>query len=334
MCPPAGPCRGFVGDCADLQAQFADVAVLPDYPDGLASYTCTAFPNDNNPVDSFIVGLIAVAIAVPVVNFMGGCFEVSNDSEVPEALLTWAGWRKLVFGFAAHRRWHYARDGQPRRYVRWWARSSGESVLETGANLARAAAATATCAEPPWVLEAREAEETEEPATEAGTPRGSVSSTVRSARRLTRYKRAVTCVGLLATYCIWALFTWFIMVCSGCAAAASLHALLTRRPLRPQTYGSLIYRLMGPAAEDSFAKSWGISWGLNCATEWKQVLVEALKCAVVLTVLEWLCLTRNVSWLEDHIDLLSLQALLFKRAALGVWAQTRVLYRHSRRLSD
>ena len=256
MCPPTGPCRGFSGDCADLAAPFADVAVLPDYPDGLSSYTCTAFPNDDNPVDSFIVGLIAVAIAVPVVYFMGGCFEVSIDSEVPEALLTWAGWRKLAFGFAAHRRWHYGRDGQPARYVRWWIRSSGESVLDTGANLARAAAAAAACAEPPWVREAREAEAAaEQPAAEAAeaaTPRGSVSSTVRSARRLTRYKRAVKCVGLLATYCIWALFTWFIMVRDGCAAAASWHAALIRAyvPLRPRTYGSLISRRMvrSPAA--------------------------------------------------------------------------------------
>ena len=113
-----------------------------------------------------------------------------------------------------------------------------------------------------------------------------------------------------------------------------LAALTPPALLRLQTYGSLIYKLMGPAAEGSFATSWGISWGLNCATEWKQVLIEALKCAVILTVLEWLCLTRNVSWLEEHIDLLSLQALLFKRAALGVWAQTRVMYMHSRRLAD
>ncbi len=43
-CPPVGPCREFVGNCGDLAAQFADVPVLPDFPDGLADYVCTGAP--------------------------------------------------------------------------------------------------------------------------------------------------------------------------------------------------------------------------------------------------------------------------------------------------
>ena len=62
FCPPVGECRGFNGTCGELPAQFATVAVLPDYPNGLQDYTCTAFPNDDNSVDSFIVGLISLAI--------------------------------------------------------------------------------------------------------------------------------------------------------------------------------------------------------------------------------------------------------------------------------
>ena len=59
-CPSAADCRGFTGNCADIVDQFADLPVLPDFPDGLADYTCNAFPNDDNPVDSFIVGLSAL----------------------------------------------------------------------------------------------------------------------------------------------------------------------------------------------------------------------------------------------------------------------------------
>ena len=45
-CPPGGgPCRGFDGSCGDIKEQFADVPVLPDYPDGMAAWACTAFPN-------------------------------------------------------------------------------------------------------------------------------------------------------------------------------------------------------------------------------------------------------------------------------------------------
>ncbi len=56
----AGPadCRGFSGNCGDMTAQFANVPVLPDFPDGMADYVCHAFPDDDAPVDSFIVGLI------------------------------------------------------------------------------------------------------------------------------------------------------------------------------------------------------------------------------------------------------------------------------------
>jgi hypothetical protein len=65
-CPPVGPCRGVEANCGDLAEAFADTPVLPDYPDGLADYVCGAFPDDENPRDSLIVGLLAFAIALPV----------------------------------------------------------------------------------------------------------------------------------------------------------------------------------------------------------------------------------------------------------------------------
>ena len=73
--------------------------------------------------------------------------------------------------------------------------------------------------------------------------------------------------------------------------------------------------------------------GLNAASEWKdvrarapaasmraqalthvssrpQIFLEALKGAIILAVLERLCLTRNSNWLEEHIDYLSLVRVL------------------------
>ncbi len=38
--------------------------------------------------------------------------------------------------------------------------------------------------------------------------------------------------------------------------------------------------------------------------------------------------------LEDHVDYLSLQALLFKQASLGFVGQLNVFYTHTRRISD
>jgi hypothetical protein len=48
-CPPVGPCRGFPepgkeATCSMIIDQFADLAVLPDFPNGLNEYTCHAFP--------------------------------------------------------------------------------------------------------------------------------------------------------------------------------------------------------------------------------------------------------------------------------------------------
>ena len=118
-CPPVGPCRGVEANCGDLAEAFADTPVLPDYPDGLADYTCAAFPDEENDRDTFIVGLLAFAISLPVTLFLQTCFELANDSEAPESWLTWAGNSRLVLGGQAARRWHYTGPkGQPSRYVR------------------------------------------------------------------------------------------------------------------------------------------------------------------------------------------------------------------------
>jgi hypothetical protein len=74
-----------------------------------------------------------------------------------QSWLEWMGWQKLIFGFNAHRRWHYTRDQQPSRYVRWYIRSVGAPAPETIMNLCRSIKAFLTCTEPPWTIEAREA---------------------------------------------------------------------------------------------------------------------------------------------------------------------------------
>ena len=82
----------------------------------------------------------------------------------------------------------------------------------------------------------------------------------------------------------------------------------------------LIFRLLGDDAEQSFARSWGISYGIGaaaearplsqrmhvcvrsadlaCSLQWKDIATEALKAAVILAILERLYLTSNTSWLE------------------------------------
>ncbi len=233
-CPPAGPCRGFVGSCADLPTQFEAVPVLPDFPNGLSDYVCRAFPNGDAPVDSFIVGLISIAVALPVALFLAAAFEMANDSDAPESWLMYSGWIKFVFGFHAHRRWHYTGPaGQPVRFVRWHIRSVTAPLPETLLNLCTSVKCFLTGAEPPWTVEAREAEEAaalEEEEEEAAAGSEEVAgcaaaaddtadlpdsfhvAAVADARANSAYKRALTWAGLCATLLTWAIFAWFIFV--------------------------------------------------------------------------------------------------------------------------
>ena len=59
--PEPAVCRGFVGDCGDIQNQFADVQDIPY--NGLQDWTCDAFPNDDYFSDTLLVGLISAAVA-------------------------------------------------------------------------------------------------------------------------------------------------------------------------------------------------------------------------------------------------------------------------------
>ena len=63
----------------------------------------------------------------------------------------------------------------------------------------------------------------------------------------------------------------------------------------------LIYKLLGDQAQQEFARSWGVSYGMNVASEWKDVLTESVKGAIILAILERLYVTRSASWFEDHI---------------------------------
>jgi hypothetical protein len=60
----------------------------------------------------------------------------------------------------------------------------------------------------------------------------------------------------------------------------------------------LIYRLLGEDAEESFASSFGITYGVSAASEWRTVAQEAAEAAVILAILERLYLTPNARWLE------------------------------------
>jgi hypothetical protein len=143
--------------------------------------------------------------------FLTSCFELANDSEAPESLLSWSGFRRLLAPLA-HRRWHYVRDGQPSRYVRWYARSGEAPAMETLLNLGRSFAAWLTGGKPHWVLEA-EAAAAAAAQTDVGLSRAAqhshaAAATHANARAVMRHKRLYAAAGVLGTLLMWAVFTW------------------------------------------------------------------------------------------------------------------------------
>ena len=256
ICPPAGPCRGFEGLCADIPAQFATVPVLPDYPNGLQDYTCHAFPDDDNPVDSFLVGLIAFAVALPCTLFLGSAFELANDSEAPKSWLEWSGLvPKLVFGFRGHHRWHYTRGPKPPPwFVLWYVRNYSSPNLELLIDFCKWLVAKVLRRDPEWVIEGRERLEEEaekrkawaeefsaKPSDESekdephgsksggscksgsgsGSGSGSSESSMAEARESVAFKHFLTYAGLLATALTWTLFAWCVLRTGACFAGQS-----------------------------------------------------------------------------------------------------------------
>ena len=51
-------------------------------------------------------------------------------------------------------------------------------------------------------------------------------------------------------------------------------------------------------------------------------------------ILDLLRITKDRPWFEEHIDFVSVQAMLYSGAARNWWQQTRVLVRYQARLVD
>ena len=73
---------------------------------------------------------------------------------------------------------------------------------------------------------------------------------------------------------------------------------------------------------------------MNNCSEWQDVFKTAVKAALLIVVLDALRVTRNSDWFEEHIDFVSMQAVLFNGAARGWWAQTHSLVRMQARLTE
>lgn len=111
------PCRGFSGDCNDLQATFT-----PLYGSNLVGFRCNTFPNPALFSDDIKSGLICAALGIPFQLVFEMFFEHYNERTVIEGWLTWRGVARLLRGPMD---WRFTRGStSPSRFTRMWARCS------------------------------------------------------------------------------------------------------------------------------------------------------------------------------------------------------------------
>jgi hypothetical protein len=132
----------------------------------------------------------------------------------------------LFWGWAANRRWHYASEGQPAHFVRWYIRFREKPLIETIVDSCMAAYCWVTGAKPPWVREAEEKEESEsketthDDAVHHGGVEEAAANVADDAESTATFRQRLMLAGFLATYIVWAVFTWIICACA-CEAPAS-----------------------------------------------------------------------------------------------------------------
>ena len=247
-CPPVGPCLGYVGNCADLQEQFATVQGCyfygdpgaEDYHEFLDEYVCHAFPDDAYVTDQFFVALISVAVALPVDMFLQRAFEIANEVEgAPESWLTWSGIYKMALGKHGHADWHFTDESRkhPSDVAMFVATTQDVSMLEVVAfwleNLggpmrfimrvvALAYDVEAWTEVPEMIFAAIMfvprmlrrfvlwLQGKEQPEEEGSDDGSSEASAATKARRDRLQKRLYASAGLIGVYLCWTIFAWCV----------------------------------------------------------------------------------------------------------------------------
>ena len=286
-CDPAGPCLGFAGDCGDYQSQFAELQGPFLYSDGpgepmtehdsLADYVCHAFPDDAYITDQFFVGLISVAVALPVDMLLVRLFEASNEGDAPEQWIEApTGFWKLLLGKDCHKAWQYdAKEKPVSDLVKWLARRGSESLPAIVLRSLAWLAAKVTPARRDDEDTADGKNKKDDGDDDAESVDDAATFDEAAARSEAWGKRGYALAGLVGVYVVWAAFAWVIF-----------------------TYGMLIYRQLGDKAQQEFAKTWGVGYALNNASEWQEVFKTAAKTAVILVILDLLRVTKDAPWFE------------------------------------
>jgi len=240
-------------------------------------YVCHAFPDDAYVTDQFFVALIGVAVALPVDMFLQHAFEVANEVDgAPESWLIWRGMWKMLLGKKAHSEWHFTDETRthPTELAMFIIREDDPAWPDVVMFIVTWVPGR-LLAMLKHVIGIKDSEGNEEEKEDEKSEGSSEESAGAEARRDRLMKRLYASFGLIGIYICWAIFSWFIFV-----------------------YGMIIYKNLGPEAQNSFSQTWGVSYALDNCSEWQDVAIEACKVALILVILDLLRFTKDRPWFE------------------------------------
>ena len=267
---------------------------------------CAAFPDPAYPLHTLVAGLISFACSLPVASFVQSSFSLAmttDDAQLHSRtrLLRWTLTKRLLLGRPP---WVW-RDGALHRTAKRMASSWCASLYDklTGRIGDALAALAVRCARSRRAGRARIDTPMPVPGSVEERDEQTAAAAARHDRATEQYKRA----GYVLVLAAWAICVWMILV-----------------------YGALIYELLGPTAEATFTRSWGVSVGIGQLQELRQVLRTAAQTAAALLILEALWLSTNSVWLESMMDEASVQATLLRRTSVTLAARVRTYARFNK----
>jgi hypothetical protein len=325
------PCRGYVSSCAELEStfyRFAYAAMNDVDSDTIETpapgLQCAAFPDPAYPLHTVVAGLISFACCVPAAWVLQGCFSLSMATDEAQLhgrtrlMRPWSLLKRLLLGAAP---WAYRPGLAHRARTRTassWCSSKQEQLLMLAGDALGALARRAGVKPHPDVVHALNKIDT--PLSPLPEPRadgdgddddGDVNTRNRrlavAALRHDIVTESLKRAGFVLVAATWGICLWMILV-----------------------YGSLIYRLLGPYAEVTFTRSWGIGVGLDQIKEARGVIVVAAQTVAALLLLEALYLSPNGAWLESMCDEASVGATLLRAGAVSLVARVRTYARFNK----
>jgi hypothetical protein len=93
-------------------------------------------------------------------------------------------------------------------------------------------------------------------------------------------------------------------------------------------YGILLYKLDGTSATSNFTKTWGIAYAIDQAKEWYQLAAKVALIALFFLGLDQARATKNTNYLEDYLDVVTVQATMYAAQGAAWWPRVQQHVRH------